>query len=892
MNSVFSVMLLICFFSVCFGGELIRNASFEAGLAPWNVESEADIITDGTYGKIPDGRNMLHFRKAVWQNTGFSPQEKSEYLISFHAASWGTTRLTVELRLAKERNSPGELLESFSIAVPLDQVWAFRKDIAPEKRKTMFKQIKWFCPQLPKEIKSGYLVLRIRTHEGYAGIDKVSLKKLENPVCRIKLKGSLKDCMRDLPRGSRWLGSNNIGIAWKGNRPYSLAFTADGKNAYLKKWESGKLFEIRFIDSPVKSLSNLDYGSPEITSDDDTYVLKWKGVKKCPVDLELKLVFRDAGNEIGIGFQIVNRSDSRIVSLALPCGWKEQERDRAEFILPAWVGTGIPLKGMKAVNVISPGQLHSQWFGMQDVRGASWMLYCNDTGYNLKGLNIKKNGLSADFFWTHELWLKPHCRYRSNYETIIKFWDDADWNTMSKVYRDWAVKQEWYKTFEEKRKERPFIDNLKQGWSWLRGMPPVKEVGGRKCDTTYSQALECMAGFRKKIGIDPLFWYTGWYGPFDSKYPEFFPVAEEMGGDFLDFAHKVRSCNHFVSLHTNSAEWNAAASCFDKKLMAVWRGKYYESRYGDSHSNFVASLPLAAEKWLAEYGKIVQAGIPGIYYDVLGHVIAHDDNPRAGYREDEIGRSNWTKSKLKLWAAYRRAMPRTFFQTEANWEGSIPYLDANSGGATGWMFQDGRRPLPLWQLTYGDTGFFMMLYDGMGQMNAPAGFAVTPLYGAIQQYPQNLWKTMEPFWLHQVERQLLCGGSFAAAEMLSYHEYLKWRVSRWKDGIVIVNDGELRNGEFHSPIGKIRVEEMRGKANGAVCIVTKSGISSDGAKQILLNGVPLWKSTSNAIALTVNDRGIALYNPTKEEIAATISVSDFQDYGVKVPAGQIMYLKK
>ena len=734
--------------------------------------------------------------------------------------------------------------------------------------------------------------MRIRTHEGYAGIDKVSLKKLENPVCRIKLKGSLKDCMRDLPRGSRWLGSNNIGIAWKGNRPYSLAFTADGKNAYLKKWESGKLFEIRFIDSPVKSLSNLDYGSPEITSDDDTYVLKWKGVKKCPVDLELKLVFRDAGNEIGIGFQIVNRSDSRIVSLALPCGWKEQERDRAEFILPAWVGTGIPLKGMKAVNVISPGQLHSQWFGMQDVRGASWMLYCNDTGYNLKGLNIKKNGLSADFFWTHELWLKPHCRYRSNYETIIKFWDDADWNTMSKVYRDWAVKQEWYKTFEEKRKERPFIDNLKQGWSWLRGMPPVKEVGGRKCDTTYSQALECMAGFRKKIGIDPLFWYTGWYGPFDSKYPEFFPVAEEMGGDFLDFAHKVRSCNHFVSLHTNSAEWNAAASCFDKKLMAVWRGKYYESRYGDSHSNFVASLPLAAEKWLAEYGKIVQAGIPGIYYDVLGHVIAHDDNPRAGYREDEIGRSNWTKSKLKLWAAYRRAMPRTFFQTEANWEGSIPYLDANSGGATGWMFQDGRRPLPLWQLTYGDTGFFMMLYDGMGQMNAPAGFAVTPLYGAIQQYPQNLWKTMEPFWLHQVERQLLCGGSFAAAEMLSYHEYLKWRVSRWKDGIVIVNDGELRNGEFHSPIGKIRVEEMRGKANGAVCIVTKSGISSDGAKQILLNGVPLWKSTSNAIALTVNDRGIALYNPTKEEIAATISVSDFQDYGVKVPAGQIMYLKK
>lgn len=201
------------------------------------------------------------------------------------------------------------------------------------------------CPQLPAEVKSGYLILRIRTHEGYAGIDKVSLKKLENSICRFKLKDSLKNGMRNLFHGSRWLGNDNIGIAWKGNRPYALAFTADGSNAYLKKWESGKLFEIRFIDSPVESLSNLDYGSPEIVTEGDTHVLKWKGVKRCPVDLELKLAFRDAGNEIGIGFHIANRSGKQIVSLALPCGWEERERDHAEFILPAWVGVGHSFKG-------------------------------------------------------------------------------------------------------------------------------------------------------------------------------------------------------------------------------------------------------------------------------------------------------------------------------------------------------------------------------------------------------------------------------------------------------------------------------------------------------------------------------------------------------------------
>ena len=182
MKIFFPVTLLICFLSICFGGELIRNTSFETGLESWNTEGEASIIANNTYGKIPDGKNMLHFRRAAWQNTGFPLQEKSEYLISFHAASWGTTRLTVELRLAKDRSSRGELLESFDIVIPQDQIWAFRKDIAPEKRKTMFKQIRWFCPQLPAEVKSGYLVLRIRTHEGYAGIDKVSLKKLENSI--------------------------------------------------------------------------------------------------------------------------------------------------------------------------------------------------------------------------------------------------------------------------------------------------------------------------------------------------------------------------------------------------------------------------------------------------------------------------------------------------------------------------------------------------------------------------------------------------------------------------------------------------------------------------------------------------------------------------------------
>ncbi len=882
MKKYLIIAAALLFTGFCPANEL-KNPSFENGLASWNIEGDGKLVSDLTYGKIPDGKNMLHFRNAVWQNTGIELQEKNDYLISFHAASWGTKKLTVELRLAPDRNSAGELLDSFEVTFPLNELWAFRKEVQPENRKSTLHQFHWFCPKLPPEIKSGYLVLRIRAHEGYAGIDNLSLTANSQSADLVPLQGTLQQTMQKMYPGSKWLGNQTSGIVWQENRPLALAVHDGGGKACVKTWDTGKFFDVRFIDTPVTSLTNLDYAPPKIQSANGKYRMKWTGIEKQPVDLDIELEFPQDGAGLSMRFTIKNRSQAQIPSLTLPCGWQEPERPQTEFVIPAWVGVAVPLTNIKPIGIISPGHLHSQWFGLQDKYGYSWMLYTNDTDYNLKGLSIKSQDGKVNFSWSHELWLKPNRTYSTDYRTILKFWADADWNTMGDTYRSWAIKQRWFKPYAEKLKERPQIDQLRQGWSWLRGMPPVKEVGGRKCDTTYPQALECMAGFREKIGIDPLFWYTGWYGPFDSKYPEFFPVAPELGGNFEEFAGQVKARKHLVSVHINSGEWNSSASFFDKNLMAIWRGRYYENRYGDEHSNFVANLNLCKKRWIEEYLRITRPGINGIYFDVLGHVIAHDDNPRAGYKDDEIGRNNWTKSKVELWAAYRKAMPQTFFQTEANWEGSIPYLDANSGGSTTWMFREGRRPLPLWQMTYGDTGFFLMLYDGMGQANASQGFAVTPLFAAIQQYPQNLWKTMDPFWLHQVQRQLLTG-ELAATQMLKYYEYLKWRVSTWSQGIVIVNDGTERNGRFICPLGEIKLDGMARKDNGAVTIITASGISSDGANQVTLNGKVLWKCDSNRIAFTLNKGKLSLYNPTKENLSITIS----GDRKFEIPAGKII----
>lgn len=689
--------------------------------------------------------------------------------------------------------------------------------------------------------------------------------------------------------GALWVGGENGGLVWWKDHPAALVWKTE-EGIQRRNWGDGTFFRLNFADGHG-SASNLDYPAPLINTEENRWRFTWKASEKVPVDLTVMVSVADGGRRISFEFTITNRGTVEITSLTLPCGWPEVPRTGAEFILPAWVGAAIPLEGMAPVSMVSPGQLHSQWFGLCDPSGGTWMLRSDDTEYNLKSLGILADNGEVRFSWSHELWLKPGATYRGEYRTILELMGHGDWNDMTSIYRDWARKQQWSVSAKEKLRRRPQMEVIRQGWSWLRGMPPVKEVGGRQCDTTFAQALECMAGFRNNLGADLMFWYTGWYGPFDSGYPEFFPVAPELRGSFEDFAAEVKKNHYFVSVHTNSAEWNSGAPCFDRNLMAVWRGRYYENNYGDEHSNFVASLPLAREKWLKEYTRIAASGIPGIYYDVLGHVIAHDDNPHAGYRQDEIGRRNWTQAKVDLWRSYRDAMPQVFFQTEGNWEGAIPYLDAGSGGDTGWMFSGGRRPLPLWQLTYGDTGFFLMLYDGMGQLNASEGFAVTPLFGAVQQFPQDLWHTRQPFWLHQLARQKV-SGALAATLMLAYREKDQWRLSEWENGVVAVNDGESRDGIFSTAAGELSMKQVKKQTNGAVTVISPNGFSTDGAKEIVWRGELLWKCDDNRVAVSSDAEGLRFYNPTSEELTIHFSAQGSTPGTATIPAqSSVLYDK-
>ena len=837
------------------------NPSFEED-GDWHVEGDGGISQTNVYGPMPDGKRLMNFRKRVWQDTRQPLQCGQEWTLDFHAASYGARTISVEW-LAVTPDGKHSLLSRDVFHFPANQLWAFRPDVPPEQRKMLSFRSNVSIPNNGL----GTLAIAFQVDTGFAGLDAVKLTASEPPV--LHYDGTPADMLKHRFMGSQWLGNDDFGIVWKDRSPCAIAIRV-GHQTLVKEWKGGVFWRVLF-DSR-EGFTNIEAEAPRITQEGNTWVLKWNHQG---VGLSVTVTPRDL-NRLAFVFAVINHSGREIMSLALPVGWPEVIRSQGEWIIPAWIGAGIPMHDMKPLEILYPGQLHSQWFGFQDKAGFSWMLHTEDTTPCTKFLSLS-NDLTGynQSIWRHDLYLEDGDEYLCSYPTVLTVFPKGDWNDMAKHYRAWAMTAPWYLPLEKKTAARPQLDQLRNGWSWLRGMPPVKEVKGRRCDTTYTQALECMAEFRRRLRLEPMFWYTGWYGPFDSMYPQFFPVAPEMQGDIEDFATEVKRKHYFVTLHLNGAEYNEAADVFDKKKMARWRGRFYANSYGDDHKNYVVSYPCVLPEMLRYTRRLGGELGMNIYYDVMGHVYAHDDNPDAGYAPNTLGRSNWNLAKNAAWKALREAVPHTYFQTEGCAECAIPYVDAPSGGSTTWVLEKGHRPLPLWQLVYGDTGFYLPLYDGGGQLNCSRGFTLTPLFGIIQQLPQDLWKTLDPFWLYISRRQRLAGQQ-AGEELLKYENDGDICRSFWKEAATVAFGSDHATCQITIPWNGEKIvfhgfgvsPEFKKRGGGSVAIINRHGLSADAVQSVTSSdGRLLWQSPDARLSVVLYDRTATIFNGTAEEIS-------------------------
>lgn len=668
-----------------------------------------------------------------------------------------------------------------------------------------------------------------------------------------------------------FIGGSRGGIIFQQGIPLYLISQGAAGEVITKPWIGREIWSLRIKDDVAFSSASATFTGSS-TNEDGSVSMTWTNGPSLPATVCLRLTPENEGTRIGFDFSIKNESDKEIVSATVPVGPSERlVSTKSEWIVPAWVGirVGNAEKGAN-FGAIYPGQLNMQWFGLYNPVGLSWMVHSEDTAAYTKIFNNRRLADAMQPEWGHEIWLGPGKEYSATYRTFLTILPDkGDWNRMAAVYGDWARRQWWFYPYAQKLKARPQLARLAAGFSWLRGMPPLAEgVGGRRVDTTYEQAIDCMSGFRETYGIRPMFWFTGWFGPFDSKYPDYFPVDEKLG-NFEDFTAKLRETGDFVTLHSNGIQWHNNHGGFDKNkdLAARWRGNFYMAKYLDQQLGLM-SPALYAPRVILETRKMIEGGgIKGIYLDVIGHVFAQDDNPNAGYDPESLGRNNWSLSRIAYWKAVRDAFPQTYLQTEATAELNLPFVDASSGGLSEWLYQENRVILPLWELVYGDSQAFIPLNDGLGQYQFLPGHKVTPLFGAVQHFPQ-LGAKFDPYWLHMMRRQELIG-RLVGEKMVSYDDNGSVKVSHWKDAVVVWNAGPAGDVTVDSAIGKI---EFIGMPKDSVAAAFSDGsTTATGIREIRKDGKPLLTVSDPYLFVTVTKDTLTAYNPLKEAVDARVT---------------------
>lgn len=662
--------------------------------------------------------------------------------------------------------------------------------------------------------------------------------------------------------GGTVVGGKGAAVAIDASGRLSALAVRVGAAVKLYPWEDGRWFQVVWEDGRKAAPGEFKFlGMSEIP---DGQRLEYASSE---VRLAIEIAAAEEGDGLAFAFEIENQGKEGIVDyITLPVGWRPPQA--GEYILPAWNGCRAPLPLQEKVHILYPGHLHSQWFGFQEPDGSCWLLMTEDDGFNTKRIDLAEG--DGAFAWRHDLCLPPGRKYRCAYRTILRFWEKGDYNDMAHRYREWAVRQKWFKPMAEKLSERPIAEALRNGWVWHVGMHAWQYEHMRGKVLPYSETLRHAAAFRERFGHDILYWHCGWYGPFDSRFPQYFPVDERLG-DFDDYAWKVQENGYFVALHTNGVSWNDACAFFDVEKTASWRGKHYARNVEKEHLHYVASLPASAPVFLEQYTRMAAAGIPGIYFDELGHAFASDDCPASRYVPETIGRCNWSQAKYDFWQQLRQAMPRTFFQTEANSELSAGVVDCNAGGSIDWDMKKGRSFLPLWQLTYGDAAFYIALYAGIGWRDSWYAPAINALCGALPQFPDDIHETEDARWLFAARKQPLLG-TLAGKLMLEYRETDQWRIARYHDALVVVNDGPVRDGEFTCALGTVAIKGARELKHGAVTFASGRGLASDGAYEILLDGQTLWQCSDNAVAFAAFDGKLYLYNPDDQSHSFTCAV--------------------
>lgn len=494
---------------------------------------------------------------------------------------------------------------------------------------------------------------------------------------------------------------------------------------------------------------------------------------------------------------------------AFQAHWNGEKYDLSELNYECWGGPGhlsMLVSALKAGN-------STMLFYPQDQKGAVKFAISHAQPQGPDGV--------VNLSWQNRDYVQSGETFREPYEYTLFALGDVDLVAVADQYRKWAQTQPWWVTYAEKLAAAPVIERTHNGVLKMGGLEAVNENGNIPAERDWKEAnckiltydynrfLEIARGLEAMYDIKPAYRYDGWWGRFDSRYPDYFPVDPELG-DFAEFIAANRRENRLVYLHTNPIQYDEEAPSFKLENMSLVENGEPCKAVWSRNTLYFASPKLAIPDEVRAIRQMVEYGVQGIFEDVIGCTTMVDINPLANYPARV--RDTGTQGLIALCRALQEASPGTFRGTEGGEERRMPYYSAFMMGAG-----DSRKVVPFLAMVYGEC---VANATGIeGGTYAPLERNRRLLFGQIlgldargdwaREYDAEAQMYLKA---QQVAKQVL------GQRMIGFEDGESIWASEWPNAVTVANltDQPVAEADF----GRLHVE---GLGDFGVAMVTENG---------------------------------------------------------------------
>ena len=291
--------------------------------------------------------------------------------------------------------------------------------------------------------------------------------------------------------------------------------------------------------------------------------------------------------------------------------------------------------------------------------------------------------------------------------------EDADYSGMARRYRQYRLDRGELRSLKDRTAENPYLDyavhspmiRIRCGWK-----PAPPEIVHQTRDNEPPMGVACdferisrILDELKAQGVDRAeLCLVGWnVKGHDGRWPEAFPVCEELGGEegLRRLIQKGQAMGYQITCHTNNTDQYEIADCYDADHNLVSRDGQTTGGAYSGGQMFYMCPQVCCEQAEEMLPRVAELGFQGIHYiDVLGVLPLR----RCYHPKHPLTYPQSLECAKKLCALAREQFGGV--SSEGAFDFIAPYLDY---GLYISFVQGGKgicdQPVPFWQLVYHGT---------------------------------------------------------------------------------------------------------------------------------------------------------------------------------------------